>query len=224
MRYACQPVSPVSGLQTASSSAASSASSVQPGRPLSASAPEAPTPSMAWGFSAVETRREPEPQGPAMHTGGHSREARAAFLLQHGWGESQQQQVSSPAPGARGGDPHKASARFGSPIDMDPRWHPSREVRMPARPQASSASGAAVPERLTRPAAASQPSWSALSAAGRSSSGMELQREARRYHLPGQLSAASDWDVARATATPGSVNQPAAAPPTSRCYMPAASP
>ena len=172
--------------------------------------PEPPTPSV-YHPVADEPRH-----GSMSHAGAHSREARAAFLLQHGWAD-QQQPLSQPVSGLQTSDLHKASARFGSPIQMDPHWHPSREVRMPARPPPSITSGAAPTAGLSGSAAPAQPSFSDLSASGSSAAWQRPQRDAQRYHLAGQLSSPSDWDVARAAATPGSVNQSTAATRTSRC-------
>ncbi len=208
--------------RSADSMASSSASSVQLRRLSSSGAActadaNPPTPSVSWGHAAAEEPRHgSQPPGSTLHAGAHSREARAAFLLQHGWAD-QQQPLSQPVPGLHSGDPHKASARFGSPIQMDPHWHPSREVRMPARPPPSVVTGAATTAGVPGAAASAQPSASGLSASGSSAASQRPQRDAQRYHLPGQLSSPSDWDVARAAATPGSVNQPAAAPRTSRC-------
>ena len=192
--------------------------------PAHAIGPEPPVGSMSWGYPAGESRHEPAPQGPAARPGGHSREARAAFLLQHGWGQLQQQPLL-PIPGVMAGEHHKASARFGSPIHVDPRWQPSREVRMPARRPPPSAGGTASDAGLPRAAAGD----AQLTAAGPSASGVSVSwrqplRSGQLHHLQGQLSTPSEWDVARAATTPASVNQPTAASESSRWDMPFTSP
>ena len=166
---------------------------------------EPPTPSVSWGYPPGD---EPgygfQLHDSTLHAGAHTREARAAFLLQHGWAD---QQPPPRMPASHSSDPHKASARFGSPIQMDPHWHPSREVRMPSRPPASAGNASAMITGQTSAATAAQPSAPEPSASASSASWHHPQRDAQRYHLAGQLSSPSDWDVARASATPGSVNQ-----------------
>ena len=182
---------------------------------------EPPNPGISWGYAADGPQHGSQPHSSTTHAGAHSsREARAAFLLQHGWAD--QQQPTQPVSGSLAGDHRAAGARFGSPIQMEPHWHPSREVRLPARPLASNLpSGAVTSAALPGAAAAdAQPRVSDTSASGSSAAWHRPLGGVQRHHLEMQLSESSDWDVARAAATPASVTQQPAGSGASRCRRP----
>ena len=198
------------------SATASSRSSVSLGRPASANAAyggatdAAPTPGVPWGYPASGSRQGSEQTQPALQTMGqpHSREARAAFLQQHGWSQQQQQQPLMPLPAARSGDSHGASARFGSPVLLAPSWQPRAAQAVPTRlPMPPVATGKL--EAAAAAEAAPTQSDSSRGTLGRA----QLRREEERMGTP------SDWDVARAAVTPASVTVSMDVPRANRWWI-----